>query len=336
VIPEDYEEVVFRRDGRSGLRAIVSIHSTVLGPALGGVRFRPYASEDEALEDVLRLSKAMTYKAAVAGIDYGGGKAVIVGDPHAPDRHEVLAAFARCVDSLGGRYLAAEDVGTTQADMDVIATITPHVTGTTAGSGDPSPPTALGVFCAITAVAESRWGSADLTGRHVVVQGVGKVGRALTRHLLDAGCRVTVADVDPMAIAALEGVDVVDPGHVHAVPCDVFSPCALGGVLSPRTIPELACAAVVGSANNQLADDACADLLARRGVLYVPDYVAGAGGIVNIAEEPKGYDRARAEVAVRRIHGTVLAVLAAADRDAVTPLVAAARLAEARLNAAER
>jgi glutamate dehydrogenase/leucine dehydrogenase len=325
---------VFCRDRRSGLRAIVSIHSTVLGPALGGVRFRPYASEEEALADVLRLSKAMTYKAAVAGIDYGGGKAVIVGDSRAADRNEILAAYARYVDSLGGRYLTAEDVGTTQADMDLVATITPYVTGTTNGSGDPSPPTALGVFCAITAVAEARWGSAELAGRHVVVQGVGKVGRALARHLLGAGCRVTVADVDPAAVAALEGVDAVRPDRVHAVPCDVFSPCALGGVLSPATIPQLACEAVVGSANNQLVDDACADLLAQRGVLYVPDYVANAGGIVNIAEEPKGYDRARAEASVRRIHDTVLRVLDAADREGVTPLAAAARLAEERLAAA--
>ncbi|HEX2039935.1 MAG TPA: Glu/Leu/Phe/Val dehydrogenase dimerization domain-containing protein [Acidimicrobiales bacterium] len=324
MIPAEYEQVLFC-DG-----AIVSIHSTVLGPALGGVRFRPYPSEEAALQDVLRLSRAMTYKAAVAGLDYGGGKAVIVGDPHAADRRERLAAFARCVDSLGGRYLTAEDVGTTQADMDFVRTITPYVTGTSQGSGDPSPPTALGVFCAMTATAEALWGSADLAGRHVVVQGVGKVGRALVGHLLAAGCRVTVADVDPAA-TAVEGVEVVDPARAHAVPCDVFSPCALGGVLSPATIPELACAAVVGSANNQLADDACADRLAGRGVLYVPDYVANAGGIVNIAEEPDGYDRARAEAAVRRIHDTVLRVLAEADREGVTPLVAATRLAEERL-----
>ncbi|HEX2038905.1 MAG TPA: Glu/Leu/Phe/Val dehydrogenase dimerization domain-containing protein [Acidimicrobiales bacterium] len=323
-VPEEYEEVV-SCDG-----AIVSVHSTVLGPALGGVRYRPYPSEEAALEDVLRLSKAMTYKAAVAGLDYGGGKAVIVGDPHAPDRTERLAAFARCVDSLGGRYLTAEDMGTTQADMDFVRTITPYVTGTSQGSGDPSPPTALGVFCAITATAESLWGSADLAGRHVVVQGVGKVGRALVGHLLGAGCRVTVADVVPAA-TAIEGVDVVDPARVHAVPCDVFSPCALGGVLSPATIPELACTAVVGSANNQLVDDACADLLRDRGVLYVPDYVANAGGIVNIAQEPGGYDRARADAAVRRIHDTVLQVLTEADRQGVTPLTAATRIAEARL-----
>ena len=334
MIPEEYEEVVFCRDRRSGLRALVSIHSTVLGPALGGVRFRPYVSEDEALEDVLRLSKAMTYKAAVAGIDYGGGKAVVVGDPRAPGREEKLVAYARYVDSLGGRYLTAEDVGTTQADMDLVRTVTPYVTGTSLGSGDPSSPTALGVFCAITAAGEALWGSAELSGRHVVVQGVGKVGRALVAHLLDAGCRVTVADVDAGAVAAVGGrVAVVDPGVVHAVPCDVFSPCALGGVLSPERIPELACAAVVGSANNQLADDDCADLLAARGVLYVPDYVANAGGIVNIAEEPRGYDRARAEAAVHRIHDTTLRVLAEADVHGITPLAAAARLAEERISA---
>jgi len=248
----EHEEVVHCDD------AIVAIHSTVLGPALGGVRFRPYPSQEAALEDALRLSKAMTYKAAVAGLDYGGGKAVIVGDPHGPDHDARIRAFAECVDSLRGRYLTAEDVGTTQADIDLARTITPYVTGTSQGSGDPSPPTALGVFCAMTATAETLWGSADLAGRHVVVQGVGKVGRALVRRLLDAGCRVTVADVDPAA-TVIQGVEVVAPESVHAVPCDVFSPCALGAVLSRHTIPELACAAVVGSANNQLVDDACAE-----------------------------------------------------------------------------
>ncbi|HET9444093.1 MAG TPA: Glu/Leu/Phe/Val dehydrogenase dimerization domain-containing protein, partial [Acidimicrobiales bacterium] len=278
-----YEQVVFCHDRSTGLRAIVAIHSTRLGPSLGGTRFYPYAGEDEALEDVLRLARGMTYKSAAAGLDLGGGKAVIIGDPRTHKSEALLRAYARFVDSLSGRYVTAEDVGTTQADMDVIRRETAYVTGVSqslGGSGDPSAATAYGVLHAMNAVAGRLWGSESLEGRHVVVSGVGKVGSALVRHLVEERARVTVSDVNPEALATVAGhfdTEVVPPEKAHAVECDIYSPCAMGGALNPASIPELRCAAVVGSANNQLADPSCVDLLADAGVLYAPDYVVNAG-----------------------------------------------------------
>jgi glutamate dehydrogenase/leucine dehydrogenase len=335
----DHEQVVWCQDEPSGLRAIVAIHSTRLGPGLGGTRFRPYASESAALEDVMRLSRAMTYKAAAAGLPLGGGKAVIIGDP-ATDRTEALIrTYGRFLDGLGGRYVTAEDVGTTTADMDLLAEETPFVSGTSegrGGSGDPSPATAVGVLHAMRGVAEHLWGSADLSGRRVVVDGVGKVGSALVRDLVAAGAEVTVADIAPAAVERLRselGVATVAVEGVHAIECDLFAPCALGGILNPSTIPELRCAAVVGAANNQLADPTCADRLQEAGVLYAPDYVVNAGGIINIAEEftPGGYDHARAYANLARVHDTVRVVIASAEQEGITTAVAADRLAEARL-----
>lgn len=334
-----HEQVVHCSDPATGLRAIIAVHSTWLGPALGGVRFRPYADEAEALTDVLRLAEGMTYKAAVAGLDLGGGKAVIIGDPATDRTPELIVSYAKFVDGLGGRYLTAEDVGTTQADMDLIATVTPHVTGTSSqrgGSGDPSPATALGVFCAMEATAEHLWGG-GLDGRRVTVIGTGKVGSALVGHLAAAGAVVSAADVDPVALARARnlGAVEVDVADVYTRPCDILAPCALGGGLDPATIAALDCRAVVGAANNQLADRSCAELLADREVCYVPDYLANAGGIVNIAEEltESGYDRTRAFEAVRTIGARVRDVLTAADRDATTPLAAAEALAARRLRA---
>ncbi|MFN2608206.1 MAG: Glu/Leu/Phe/Val dehydrogenase [Acidimicrobiales bacterium] len=337
---DSYEQVVYCHDRPSGLRAIVAVHSTVLGPALGGTRFYPYGSEDDALTDVLRLARGMTYKAAVAGLDLGGGKAVILGDPASTRSEALLRAYARHVDALGGRYLTAEDVGTTQADMDLIRRETPFVTGMSqelGGSGDPSAATAYGVVWAMRAVARHLWSDPNLAGRHVVVSGVGKVGGHLVRHLVEEGARVTVADVDPAAVrlaVAELGVEAVPVETAHATPCDVYSPCALGAVLNPTTIPELRCAAIVGSANNQLADADCADLLEKAGVLYATDYVVNAGGLVNIAEElaPGGYHQERAYAAVRRIYDTTAALLAAAEADGVTTTDAADRLAERRID----
>ena len=334
---EGYEQVVFCHDRPTGLRAIIAIHSTRLGPALGGTRFHPYATEDAALEDVLRLAKGMTYKSAAAGLDLGGGKAVILGDPAVHRTEPLLRAYARYVDALGGRYITAEDVGTTQADMDLILRETTFVTGVSqslGGSGDPSAATARGVLYAMKAVARHLWGGTALEGRSVVVSGVGKVGSNLVRHLVEERAIVTVSDVNPAAVDRASedfGVDLVPPEKAHAVDCDLFSPCALGGVLSATTIPELRCQAVVGSANNQLADRACAQLLDEAGVLYAPDYVVNAGGVVNIAEELRGYDRDRAEAEVRRIFDTTAAVLATAAADGVTTVAAADRMAEARM-----
>ena len=336
---DEHEQVVYCHDRSAGLRAIIAVHSTRLGPGLGGTRFHPYASEAAALTDVLRLARAMTYKAAAAGLDLGGAKAVVLGDP-TNDRSEVLLwAYERFVDSLGGRYLTAEDVGTTQADMDLIRRETRFVTGISrelGGSGDPSDATAVGVLWAMRAVARHLWGDTSLDGRHVVVSGVGKVGGRLVELLVEERARVTVADVDPTAVArAVDrfGTGVVSVQDAHRTPCDVFSPCALGGVLDATTIPELRCGAVVGSANNQLSDLGAAKLLSDAGVLYATDYVVNAGGLINIAEElaPAGYRPERAEAAIRRIFDTTAAVIAIAGSDGVTTAEAAEQLAERRI-----
>jgi glutamate dehydrogenase/leucine dehydrogenase len=334
-----YEQVVFCHDAATGLKAIVAIHSTRLGPALGGTRFFPYVSEESALEDVLRLAEGMTYKAAVAGLDLGGGKAVVIGNPVTDKSEALLRAYGRFVDSLGGRYITAEDVGTTQADMDLIRRETRSVTGVSrslGGSGDPSAATAYGVLYAMKAVAQHLWGTTSLAGRHVVVSGVGKVGFHLARHLVEERARVTVSDISPGALerAATElGVEVAPVEKAHAVDCDVFSPCALGGALHAGTIPELRCAAVVGCANNQLADRACVQLLEKAEVLYAPDYVVNAGGVINIAEELRGYHRERAYAGIRRIFDTTGAVLAAAQAEGIPTTEAADRMAERRLEA---
>jgi glutamate dehydrogenase/leucine dehydrogenase len=338
---EPYEQVVFCHDATSGLRAIVAIHSTRLGPSLGGTRFHPYASEADALDDVLRLARGMTYKAAAAGLDLGGGKAVIIGDPRSDRTEALLRTYGRFVDSLSGRYITAEDVGTTQADMDLIRRETTSVTGVSralGGSGDPSAATAYGVLHAMKAVSRRLWDTTDLTGRHVVVSGVGKVGNALVRHLVEERARVSIADVSAEALERARrdfDVEVVPVEKVHATPCDLYSPCALGKALSAETIPELRCAAVVGSANNQLADPSCVDLLEDAGVLYAPDYVVNAGGVINIAGEleSRGYHRERAYAHVRRIFDTTTAVLDTAEREGIPTAVAADRLAESRIEA---
>lgn len=337
-----FEEVVFCHDAPTGLRAIVAIHSTALGPSLGGTRFYPYTSEAEALADVCRLAKGMTYKHAVCGNDLGGGKAVILGDPVTLRSEALLRAFGRFVDGLAGRYITAEDVGTTQADMDLIRRETRHVTGVSeslGGSGDPSPATAWGVLWAMKAVAERLWGDPSLAGRHIAICGVGKVGSALADHLHEEGAKLTVADVDDNAVQRAvdhQGALSVDPGDAHTVECDIFSPCALGAVLNPHTIPALHCAAVVGSANNQLANADDAVALAERGIVYAPDFVANAGGVINIAEEPHGYDRARAFHHIRTIHDTLLATFDRAESDGITTAEAANRLAEERIAAVSR
>ena len=336
-----HEKVVWGHDEKVGLRAIIAIHSTALGPALGGVRLRPYPDEQTALVDVLRLARGMTYKAAAAGLDLGGGKAVILGNPGVHEREGLLRSYGRLVDSLGGRYITAEDVGTGQADMDVIRTETPHVTGVSehlGGSGDPSPATALGVLYAIRAVAQALWDEPSIEGRHVVVLGVGKVGSALVGHLVAGGAKVSVADVDQVRVRAMVdgfGATPLDVGDVLVQPCDILAPCALGAVLNSTTISRLRARAICGSANNQLADPADAVRLADAQVLYAPDYVVSAGGIINIAEElrPGGYDRARARAAVAAVGRTTARVLSDAASNGITSLEAADRMAETRLGA---
>ena len=334
---DTHEEVLFGLDHASGLRTIVAIHNTSLGPALGGTRFYAYANEDQALTDVLRLSKGMTLKSAAAGLDLGGGKAVIIGDPRTLRTERLFRAYGRVVDSLGGRYITAEDVGTTPEDMAIIARETNWVTGLPShdgGSGDPSPATARGVTAAMRAVAARLWGTDDLAGRKVALQGVGKVGMDLVRRLTEEGVETVVSDVHEAAVTeAVEtyGSKAVAVDEIHDVDCDFFAPCALGACLSQSTIARLRCQAVVGSANNQLAIDDDADLLVERGILYAPDFVVNAGGIINIAVEMDGYSVDRAKAKIDAIYENTTRVLDTADRDGVNPHVAAVQFAEQRI-----
>jgi leucine dehydrogenase len=334
---ETHEEVLFGLDHDSGLRTIVAIHNTALGPALGGTRFYPYQTEDQALTDVLRLSKGMTLKSAAAGLDLGGGKAVIIGDPRTIGTERLFRAYGRVVDSLGGRYITAEDVGTTPEDISLIARETNWVVGLPShegGSGDPSPATARGVIAAMHAVAGRLWGSEDLAGKRVTVQGVGKVGMDLVRRLTDEGAETVVTDVNETAVThAVEtyGSKAVAIDEIHSVECDIFAPCALGACLSEGTIARLRCEAVVGSANNQLAIDADADRLQELGILYAPDFVVNAGGVINIAVEMDGYSVDRAKAMIDRIYDNLNAVFDAAEADGVNPHVAAVRVAERRI-----
>ncbi len=333
----EYEQVVYNHDPVSGLKAIIAIHSTALGPALGGTRFYPYATEEDALRDVLRLARGMSYKAAAAGLDLGGGKAVIIGDPRRVKTEALLRAHGRFVESLGGRYITAEDVGTFSADMDVVARETRFVTGRSllnGGGGDPSLNTAYGVFTGMRAVAEELWQSHELAGRHVVVQGVGKVGYELCRLLHEAGVRLTVADVDLDNVARAVNdfrADTADPNKVHAIACDIFAPCALGAVVNDDTLPELACAAVAGSANNVLDRPEHGRALRDLGILYAPDYVINAGGLVNVADELHGYSAERARARVEEIFGMLRTIFHRAKEQGVPTGEAADRLAEERM-----
>src|SRR5712691_7572216 len=269
----EFEQVVFFHDPPSGLRAIVAIHSTALGPALGGTRFYPFQSEEEALHDVLRLARGMTYKAAAAGLDLGGGKAVIIGDPKRIKSEELLRAYGRFIETLGGRYITAEDIGTNRDDMDIIRRETRYVTGVSpelGGSGDPSTVTAYGVYLGMVACAEEAWQEHTLEGRRVAVQGVGKVGYHLVKHLVEDGrANVVVSDVDVDLVARAVrdfGVETAEPDKIHAVECDIFAPCAMGGIIRDDTIPELKCSIVAGSANNQLGRPEHGEALAEVGI----------------------------------------------------------------------
>jgi leucine dehydrogenase len=332
-----HEQVVFVADAPSGLRAIIAVHSTALGPSLGGIRFWRYASERDAVVDVLRLSEAMSLKAAAAGLPQGGGKAVVlVDDPDAPRNDALLRAMGRAIDDLGGRYIAAEDVGATPHDMQAIASETPWVTGIDGpgGSGDPSPMTAYGVMRAMGAVLAELDGHDSLEGKRVVVDGVGHVGTHLARLLADAGVRVAVADVNADRVDALVqeiGAEAVPVERALEEECDVLAPCALGAVLNEKTIPRLHCRAVCGAANNQLSEPADDDALAARRILYAPDFVVNAGGIINLAEEFVGYDSESARRRTAKIADTVRRVFELASKEGVPPGRAAEQLARRRI-----
>jgi valine dehydrogenase (NAD+) len=341
-----HEQVVFCNDPASGLRAIIALHSTALGPGLGGTRFHPYATEDEAIADALNLSRGMSYKNALAGLDHGGGKAVIIGDPRpvseGGDKSEaLLRAYGRFVESLNGRYFTACDVGTYVEDMDVVARESRFVTGRSpenGGAGDSSVLTAYGVFEGMRAAAQHTWGTPSLTGRRVGVAGVGKVGRHLVAHLLEDGADVVITDVNA---TALERITTVHPGVtvvsgadelIRLADLDVYAPCALGGALDDTTVPALTAKIVCGAANNQLAHQGIEKLLAERGVLYAPDYLVNSGGVIQVADELRGFDFNRAKRKASEIFGTTARIFAVADEEGVPPVVAADRLAERRMS----
>ena len=334
-----HEQVVFCADEASGLRAIIAIYSTALGPALGGTRFHPYETEDAALTDVLNLSTAMAYKAALAGLDLGGGKAVIIGDPARDKSEQLLLTYGKFVQSLGGRYITACDVGTYSPDMDIIARECDHVTGRTVehgGAGDSSILTAFGVFQGMLACAAHRWGDPSLRGRRIGVAGVGKVGRRLVDLALDAGAEVVVTDVDDTAVARVRlahpEVDVLDDADAMVrADIDVYAPCALGGALDDETASALRAAIICGGANNQLAHPGIDKILEDRRILYAPDYVVNAGGIVQVADELHGFSFDRAKARAARIFDTTRQVLEVADEEGVPPSAAADRLAERRM-----
>jgi leucine dehydrogenase len=333
----DHEQVVFCHDESSGLRAIIAIHNTTLGPALGGSRMWPYDTESDALEDVLRLSRGMTYKAAVAGLDLGGGKTVIIGDPKKDKSEALFRALGRFIEGLNGRYITAEDVGTSTTDMANIQRETAHVRGCSpgaGGSGDPSPVTAYGALRGFQAAVRWKLGTDDLAGLRVALQGCGHVGYYLAKQLADAGCKLVVADIDEARTSRLQdecGAEVVSTDAIYDQDCDVFAPCALGAILNSDTIPRLRCKVIAGAANNQLATDADGIALAERGILYAPDYIVNAGGLINVYHEGPNYNREMVMDQVSRLYETTLDVFRLAEEHGLRPEDAATRLAENRI-----
>ncbi|NUR72057.1 MAG: Glu/Leu/Phe/Val dehydrogenase [Hamadaea sp.] len=334
-----HEQVVFCQDRASGLKAIIGVYSTALGPALGGTRFYPYASEEEALHDVLELSRGMAYKNALAGLDLGGGKAVIWGDPVRDKTEALLRAYGRFVQSLNGRYWTACDVGTYVQDMDVVSRETRFVTGRSVehgGAGDSSILTAWGVFQGMRAAAEHRWGSPSLRGRRVGIAGLGKVGKYLAGHLLEDGAEVVATDPSEAAIAWARQTHpqitlVGDVQELITSDIEVYAPCALGGALNDDSVPVLRAQIVAGAANNQLAHPGVEKLLAERGILYAPDYVVNAGGVIQVADEIEGFNFDRAKLRATKIYTTTKQILELADAEGVSPATAADRLAERRM-----
>ncbi|CCG05436.1 Glu/Leu/Phe/Val family dehydrogenase [Blastococcus saxobsidens] len=344
VLGSGHEQVVFCSDPESGLRAVIAIHSTALGPALGGTRFYPYASEQAAVADALRLSTAMSYKNSLAGLDLGGGKAVIIGDPRTGKTEALLRAYGRFVQALGGRYLTACDVGTSNADLDVVARETRFAHGRSeaqGGCGDSSVLTAYGVFLGMQAAAQHCWGSRSLAGRTVAVAGAGKVGSHLIGRLVDDGAAVVVTDVDPAAVARIRArhpqvTAVADTAALVRTEHDVYSPNALGGALDEETVAVLPSRIVCGGANNQLATPEVAEQLRGRGILYAPDYLVNAGGVIQVEDERHGFSFGRAQAKASGIFDVALRVFALADAAGISPAGAADRLAEERIRSVGR
>lgn len=333
----DYEQVVICQDKNSGLKAIIAIHDTTLGPALGGLRMWTYDSEDDAIEDALRLARGMTYKAAAAGLNLGGGKTVLIGDPKKDKSEALFRALGRYIEGLNGRYITAEDVGTNVEDMDTIHLETKYVTGISpafGSSGNPSPVTAYGVYKGMKAAAKVAFGSDSLEGLTVAVQGVGNVAYSMCEYLHNEGVKLIVTDINEenvqRAVDAF-GAIRVSPDEIYDVECDIFSPCALGGIINDNTIDRLKCKVIAGSANNQLREDRHGDMIEARGMVYAPDYVINAGGLINVADELQGYNPDRAMKKVETIYDNILKVFEIAKRDGIPSYQAADRMAEERI-----
>lgn len=330
-----HEQVLFCHEPAANYRGIIAIHDTTLGPALGGTRFWDYETDEEALIDVLRLSRGMTYKAAVAGLNLGGGKAVIIGDPKTQRREALFRAHGRFIESLKGRYITAEDVGTSVEDMDYVHMETEHVTGILGRSGDPSPVTAYGVFRGIKACVHERYGRDSVENSHVAVQGLGHVGYHLCRYLTNEGARLTVTDIDPAKVGrTIEelGAESVAPDQIYNVEAQVFAPCALGAVVNDETIPQFSFEIIAGGANNQLAEERHGGELERRGILYAPDYVINAGGLINVYGELNGWSPDRAKRKAGEIHDTLDQLFELAREQGIPTHEAADRLAERRID----
>ncbi len=331
-----HEQLLLSHDPSCGYCGIIAIHDTTLGPALGGTRFWQYASTADAVTDALRLARGMTYKSAVAGINLGGGKSVIMGDNRRTEREALFRAHGRFIETLGGRYITAEDIGTSPADMEYIKLETDHVAGLLGLSGDPSPVTAYGVYVGMKACARERWGADSLAGRTVAVQGCGKVASHLARHLHEDGARLVVTDIDPekvRRVVAETGAAAVAPEAIYDQAADVYAPCALGATLNDDTIPRLRVEVVAGAANNQLAEDRHGDLLEERGILYAPDYVINGGGVINVYGELHRWPAERAQKKAGEIYDTLLRLFEIAARERIPTYRAADRLAEHRIAA---
>lgn len=332
----EHEQVVFCHNKDAGLKGIIAIHNTTLGPALGGLRMWPYATEQEALDDVLRLSRGMTYKAAVAGLNLGGGKSVLIGDPRTDKSEALFRAFGRFIDSLNGRYITAEDVGIDVNDMEYVFQETDNCVGVHqvhGGSGDPSPFTAFGTLQGIRASLQHKFGNEEVGNFSYAVQGVGHVGYELVKLLRNEGAKVFVTDINEEAVQACVelGCEAVGLDEIYDVDADVFCPTALGAIVNEQTIPRFKFKVVCGAANNQLATNACGDELASRGILYAPDYAVNAGGLMNVSIEFEGYNRERAKRMMRTIYYNVSKIFQIADRDGIPTWKAADRMAEERV-----
>jgi len=329
-----HEQVVFCAEPSSGYKGIIAIHNSTLGPALGGTRFWNYESDTDAVIDVLRLSRGMTYKAAVAGLNLGGGKSVIIGDPRTTRREMIFRAHGRFVESLKGRYITAEDVGTSVDDMEFVHMETEHVTGRAGTSGDPSPVTAFGTYRGIKAAAKAKFGDDSLKGKTISVQGLGHVGYHLCNHLVLEGANLVVTDIDKERVQRIVdefNVEAVAPDAIYGVEADIYAPCALGATVNDKTIDQLQVQVIAGAANNVLAEERHGDMLHERGIVYAPDYVINAGGLINVYGELHGWSAERSMRKAGEIYGTLLQLFELASENGIPTYVAADRLAERRI-----